>query len=710
MSSADLTLYTLTVQTAIGRANQRTYAESTIKGAIQKGGTNVNGIPLGNYAKYAWTLFTRAATSIGGAAGTIKEGDRILDPATNKLYEVLHVDPIMLLNSFSHYICELLETKTVHGVQKRTYTDPDYPRSAITGWLSGMASSYDLTSSVKMVISPQSTTSIQTPIGWYGKYDIIALTSETLYNAQEEEYDYIREGDIVWDPDFESDAEPPRKYYQVVLSVPYVTQQTTVSPTGKSIFTVLYLNRYDYYRRTHVTTDTWHKDSQDIKTDPRNRMKTWLDEYLDSEAFKTESGTYSLQYQVLFSGLDYPLTVEFSIIGNDLLFVVDHATATPRIGCDKKPYGFVETVPITIYALDSAYINATRIIEMAEQEIRRIATTYPYGSIRQIETASYKTEDLGIMKLYSATVNIRYTRTNDDYTPTAPSITYGHGYLNDFTTLSGTGYEWTETQDGSTGTFELYLDDYLHLNVSAAVGNKIYYVTLDDAIGASTSTYTTIYVRYRTGTSIKAKVIAVFSDASTQTVLNDTTSTTYQVAKVTLTAGKTLNYIRLYANGATGNVFYDYVLVCKGTYILPNLTALTPSTMLNDANIPIPGRAGTETQGLGMGDYEATLTCDLDVEPTALTWKRPQTTTPKTDYNNIDVLEEIHVKHADPVLNEPWQWITVDEKQFKARITRLNPDYNGDNNTVSFVVREVRVSGALEDSHESITERYGKNL
>ncbi|MFA5365983.1 MAG: hypothetical protein WC325_12440, partial [Candidatus Bathyarchaeia archaeon] len=36
----------------------RTYTESTITGAVLAGGSNVSGLSLGNYAKYAHTLFT----------------------------------------------------------------------------------------------------------------------------------------------------------------------------------------------------------------------------------------------------------------------------------------------------------------------------------------------------------------------------------------------------------------------------------------------------------------------------------------------------------------------------------------------------------------------------------------------------------------------------------------------------------------------------
>jgi hypothetical protein len=535
-----------------------------------------------------------------------------------------------------------------------------------------------------------------------------------------------------------------------------------------------------------TSSGTWHLDSDSLKTDSRYRHKTYLDTYLDSGALLFDDGASGASYLVSFDGADYPITKLLLDSGVDLLFSVAKSTMTPEEDAFFYIYKYRESVPITVYAINKSGLTATNLLDQAEEEIRRIVTTYPIGSIRKISRGeTHKVEQDGL-RLYSATITIEYTRTNDNYAPTKPNITYGHGalydfateygstvytatsngagdgttiintthtqaddywngtkvkmltgtcageecYVSDFTagtdtlTLAGTGFTdqidsgdtylisaWKEVQDGNTGTFTSYLDDYLHLNVSATAGNAIYYVQNMDAIGASTSTYTQLVARYKTGTTITAKIVAVFSDASTQTVLDNTNATTYQIARVTLTAAKTLNYLRVYANGATtGNVFYDFTLVCKGTYYLPNCTSLMPNSELTDVYTPIPGRQGTELNGLGMGDYEATLTCDLSVEQPALAWKRPQTGV-ATDNNKLDALTEIHAMHNHPALPEPWQWVVLGNgMQFKARLRTVAPRYVDGEQHVDLTVREVRISGGLEDSHETVAEKYGTNI
>lgn len=78
------------------------------------------------------------------------------------------------------------------------------------------------------------------------------------------------------------------------------------------------------------------------------------------------------------------------------------------------------------------------------------------------------------------------------------------------------------------------------------------------------------------------------------------------------------------------------------TFTFPNVTDISyndPDS--GDAYLLPPGRIGEITQILGMENFEVTLTCNLDINPTGLTWKRPQTTTPKTDVMPEQVFREI---------------------------------------------------------------------
>jgi hypothetical protein len=91
-----------------------------------------------------------------------------------------------------------------------------------------------------------------------------------------------------------------------------------------------------------------------------------------------------------------------------------------------KPYGFEEQVKIDIYAINKTTITASNLAEKYEQEIRRIFTVYDaYTNVRDIDTVAPSTIDLGYSYLTKTTITIKYKRTNDDYTPTVPSITWG---------------------------------------------------------------------------------------------------------------------------------------------------------------------------------------------------------------------------------------------------------------------------------------------
>lgn len=68
-----------------------------------------------------------------------------------------------------------------------------------------------------------------------------------------------------------------------------------------------------------------------------------------------------------------------------------------------------------------------------------------------------------------------------------------------------------------------------------------------------------------------------------------------------------------------------------GTFTFPNVTYISPPSKVNNVRLMPNGRMGNILQKLGMPDFQITIHCDLDMEPSTLTWMRPQTTTPKTD-------------------------------------------------------------------------------
>jgi hypothetical protein len=431
--SADLTHQVLT----IASTNQRTYSTTTIKGVIQKGGTNVNGFPLSNYAKFAWTLYTRASSTLYGTLGTIKEGDRITDQK-NRTYEVLNVFPIDLLNQTVYYECELLKLQS-GTISKFSTRAGSATRDSITGWLS----SYTYTSNpISLALSPVKGSYQKYSLGTIQvNYELTAVTSDTIADPNSDDYTFPREGDVLLLPTqentFDSDA-----YYEITAVTVYSNLENDSSKAKTHCSFQLKRKGVGFdYLDLPKTSGTWHLDSQGVTTDPRSRIKTWLDTYINVANISYDNPAYPWSQignithpAVLFSGFDYHFLREFDDLGTHALIVVDTVEATPRMeGIDKKPYGFDESVPVTISAvngknpIEDKNITATRLVEQIEQEIRRIATLYPIsgGYIRQIETVSHKTEQLDAFKLYSTTLNIKYTRPNNAYSNSGITVTYG---------------------------------------------------------------------------------------------------------------------------------------------------------------------------------------------------------------------------------------------------------------------------------------------
>ena len=373
MTSADVTRRELNVAL-------RTYAETTIEGVILPQGGNVAGLPVGNYAKYAHTFFT---------ADVIYEGDQIKD-ANDDTYEVLNVQTYWWLDKFSHYTCELLKTVDV-TLKTLTLGTQD----TVTGLY---ALTYSAGSTKTMNLAPKGASMIQTVLGYHNKYEMSGVTSAIVY-----------EGDKVVDASGDT----------------YKITQVTYYPTKRSTafsYAVCALTKVTFADRPS-TSGTWHLDPV-LRTDPRYRHRTYL-VYLTAANLKEDNGTTNATYITCFDGADYPISRVFLTNAVDLVFSVGKEQATTKTTYNHYIYAFEESVPITLYAINKSGLTATNLIEQAEQEIRHIVTDYPLGSVRGISSIKHTPIDLGECTLYSTTVTIKYTRANDEYVPTLPTITWG---------------------------------------------------------------------------------------------------------------------------------------------------------------------------------------------------------------------------------------------------------------------------------------------
>jgi len=270
--------------------------------------------------------------------------------------------------------------------------------------------------------------------------------------------------------------------------------------------------------------------------------------------------------------------------------------------------------------------------------------------------------------------------------PTNPTITYGHGKLFDFDTVTG----WTERGTIAAGSFAVYNGDSVKITKTAA---NYYYIDNDTNLALSTSIYTKFFYRYKIGGgSIRAGIILEFSDASTQTILADATSATWATGSATITTAKTLDHIRLEATNDTGDVYYDFVLVCEGTFSFPNAESVQVIPTTDLVRTFSPSRVGRSPQTMGSDDTQVTIVCDLDVG----NWLRT------LDTRKGQVFLDINHNGS---IDEEWQWLNTGQgHQFKARLETPDFLFTDDRQLLTLTFYELRVSSA---NNETIAERFG---
>jgi hypothetical protein len=558
-----------------------------------------------------------------------------------------------------------------------------------------------------------------TVTGWYAKtytetadYDKIVIVPKgySLANFGIGTYAKYTTTGIICAPLFEDDEIIANARYYRVGSVEPVT-------IGDShAFYMCELQEAKMHGDQPSTSGTWHLDSDATRTDPRYRMKTWLDGYLTAANIKEDDAATLASYITHFADPDYNIKRVFITKDVDLVFSIGKTTGKAKEDYLHKIYAFEESIPITISAINKAGLTGANVVEQAEQEIRHVFTDYLYGaathvlgSIRGIDSVKHEPIDLGHCLMWSTTVTVKYERANDEYVPTTPNFDHGVAFTYEGDRLAG-GIEgtWTLTNGGggahSTGTQTIDTENNLYLNLTAFTDDM--YTTNGTNLNLNTTTYTQIRWRIKTTAAATAKIILTYSDATTQTVLAETGSPyVFTVGTATLTAIKLLDHISLYCCDGVGTVTYDFIEVYTGTYILPNVIHMSPPLILQEAVITVPSRFGSINQALGSASMEIRMTCDLDMEHTDLKWKRAQTGA-STDHNNIDILLETAHRGGNAV---SWVWLDLGDPtmQFKARLVEVNPAYSEGGNTVELVWREYRHGTA---GNETTSERFGLNL
>lgn len=295
---------------------------------------------------------------------------------------------------------------------------------------------------------------------------------------------------------------------------------------------------------------------------------------------------------------------------------------------------------------------------------------------------------------------------------TAPTITWGHKFLSDFTQATevweGTSETWTECT--GIDLISIIAADitatYLHgdimqiqLDCDNASTVEAGFYHYPDKHGAnnlnfSTTTYPKFLCRYKTSadsSGAAAKVVLAFtgydnaksvdtniSDGNAQEILTNSYSTTWTTATGDITAGETIDHVLMFAEcdtttaNGTYYVYYDFVLIHKGTFTFPYWHDIHYDLPYKTVELDIPGRDGGILQKLGMKSPIITIEGMMDTSDTGDRWKDAPSTLSlgvRSLYGNR--LYEI-MRGMTGDYREPWNWLTSDLVNGKV-IPDVNP-------------------------------------
>lgn len=151
--------------------------------------------------------------------------------------------------------------------------------------------------------------------------------------------------------------------------------------------------------------------------DSRYRTKDYLDTYIDEDNLTYDDDSTLADYAVMYAYPPYPFIMEFirdernpTITLNELLFMVNKPQVVALYNLDRTIYGYEESIPIHVYAVDKPSLTAEKILWKAEAELRRVLETYPYGSVRKLSETRPSRIEFGAFLLDGFTLTLSYVR------------------------------------------------------------------------------------------------------------------------------------------------------------------------------------------------------------------------------------------------------------------------------------------------------------
>ena len=249
---------------------------------------------------------------------------------------------------------------------------------ATTGWY---AKTFNETT-IKMSIQPRGSNMLGTGAGFYAKYDITGFTASG-----------VLEGDEIIDSN--------STYY----SVEAVEEEWWLDSFSHYICSLTRLP-------LHADRPTTYGTGASVD-DPRYRMKVYLDTYLTAANLLEDNGVTEASFIVCFANPDYPIGKILITKSVDLVFTCGEPNSVPLPGFNHKPYGYEESVPITVYTVNKSGITAENLKQQAEAELRRIAETYPAPTattLHLIASTRSATQRYGGQSIYGQTYVWTYRR------------------------------------------------------------------------------------------------------------------------------------------------------------------------------------------------------------------------------------------------------------------------------------------------------------
>jgi len=134
-----------------------------------------------------------------------------------------------------------------------------------------------------------------------------------------------------------------------------------------------------------------------------------------------------------------------------------------------------------------------------------------------------------------------------------------------------------------------------------------------------------------------------------------------------------------------------------GTYIIPNVLNTPEEGTNKDLWTDILSYSGTDPQGGGSKSLDIEFICDVDIDASATsgkpTWKRPQTTQPKTDNSNWDIFRDL--LHNEGI-DQPYHTLTFSATgpTFYVRLLDYRVEPTGEGNQLRVRFREDRETTA----------------